>query len=268
LNVKRYFLIALPVALLAACASVPQRSNDLDAARAQVESLGNEPLAQEVAADDLKTARSRLQQGETALQDKRPMTEVDHYAYLARRSAEAGQARVQEAQARQQLAAAQSERNAILLKSRERETDIVKAQLAQTQQQLADLQAKKTDRGMVLTLGDVLFDTGQATIKPGATQVLDRLATFMAANSQTKVRIEGHTDSTGSPEFNQALSQRRADAVAAALENRGLSSERVSAIGRGQDFPVASNQTAAGRQQNRRVEIVFSDASGQFAGTG
>jgi OmpA-OmpF porin, OOP family len=229
--------------------------------------LSHEPLAQQAAAQDLQSARSQLQQADEALQQKKPITEVDHYAYLAQRSAEAGEARVQEAQAKQQLASAQSDRDAILLQARSRETDIAKSQLAQTQQQLADLQAKKTDRGMVVTLGDVLFDTGQATLKPGATLALDRLADFMRANPQTKVRIEGHTDSTGSAEFNQLLSQRRADAVAAALENRGLSSDRVSTVGRGEEFPVASNASAAGRQQNRRVEVVFSDASGQFART-
>ena len=258
----------MPALVLVGCASAPQRSSELDAARAQVESLAREPLAQQAAPQDLQSARTELAQGEQALQEKRPMTEVDHFAYLARRSAEAGQARVEEIQAKQQLAAAQSDRNAILLAARAREADIVRSQLAATQQRLADLQAKKTDRGMVVTLGDVLFDSGQATLKPGANLVLDRLVTFMAQNPQTKVRIEGHTDSTGSADFNQALSQRRADAVAMALENRGLSSDRVTAIGRGQDFPVASNSSAAGRQQNRRVEIVFSDATGQFAAQG
>jgi outer membrane protein OmpA-like peptidoglycan-associated protein len=260
--------MAIPALVISGCASAPQRSSELEAARAQVESLAREPLAQQAAPQDLQSARTDLAQGEQALQEKRPMTEVDHFAYLARRSAEAGQARVEEAQAKQQLAAAQSDRNAILLAARAREADIVKSQLAATQQQLADLQAKKTERGMVVTLGDVLFDSGQATLKPGASLVLDRLATFMSQNPQTKVRIEGHTDSTGSADFNQTLSQRRADAVAIALENRGLSSDRVTAIGRGQDFPVASNSSAAGRQQNRRVEIVFSDAAGQFATQG
>ena len=258
----------MPALVLSGCASAPQRSSELDAARAQVESLAREPLAQQAAPQDLQSARTELAQGEQALQEKRPMTEVDHFAYLARRSAEAGQARVEEIQAKQQLAAAQSDRNAILLAARAREADIERSPLAATQQRLADLQAKKTDRGMVVTLGDVLFDSGQATLKPGANLVLDRLVTFMAQNPQTKVRIEGHTDSTGSADFNQALSQRRADAVAMALENRGLSSDRVTAIGRGQDFPVASNSSAAGRQQNRRVEIVFSDATGQFAAQG
>jgi outer membrane protein OmpA-like peptidoglycan-associated protein len=263
--VNKYLWIALPALALAGCASAPPRSSELEAARSQVEALAHEPLAQQAASQDLQNARTQLAQGEQALQEKRPMTEVDHFAYLSRRSAEAGEARVAEAQAKQQVAAAQENRNAIILAARAREADNVKGQLAATQQQLADLQAKKTDRGMVVTLGDVLFDTGQATLKPGANLVLDRLATFMSQNPQSKVRIEGHTDSTGSPDFNQALSQRRADAVAAALENRGLSADRVRSIGRGQDFPVASNSSAAGRQQNRRVEIVFSDPSGQFA---
>jgi outer membrane protein OmpA-like peptidoglycan-associated protein len=263
--VNRPIWIIFPIMALSACAAAPQRSSELEEARAQVEALARQPLAQQAAAQDLQNARTQLAQGEQALQQKQPLTEVDHYAYLAKRNAEAGEARVQEAQAKQQLTAAQGDRNAILLQSRAREADIVKGQLAATQQQLADLQAKKTDRGMVVTLGDVLFDSGQATLKPGASLVLDRLASFMSANPQTKVRIEGHTDSTGSAEFNQALSQRRADAVAAALENRGLSAGRVMSVGRGEVFPVASNASAAGRQQNRRVEIVFSDDAGQFA---
>ena len=262
---NKYLLIAVPVLAIAGCASAPPRSSELEAARSEVEALAHQPLAQQSAASDLQSARSQLAQGEQALQEKRPMTEVDHYAYLARRSAEAGEARVEEAQAKQQLSAAQENRNAILLAARAREADNVKSQLAATQQQLADLQAKKTDRGMVVTLGDVLFDSGQASLKPGANLVLDRLATFMQQNPQTNVRIEGHTDSTGSAEFNQELSQRRADAVAVALENRGLAPGRVRTVGRGQDFPVASNSSAAGRQQNRRVEIVFSDPNGQFA---
>ncbi len=257
-------LSVMTLVAVTGCASVPQRSAELDRAQAEVEQLAHEPLAQQAAAPDLKAAREHLMQGQQALEQKRPPAEVDHYAYLASRSAMAGEARVKEFEAKQQLAAAQSERNAILLQARAREADIANARLAESQQQLADLKARKTDRGVVVTLGDVLFDTGQATLNPGAGAVLDRLAAFMAANPQTNVRIEGHTDSTGSAELNQVLSQRRADAVAAALESRGLSPERVRAIGRGPDLPVASNATAAGRQQNRRVEIIFSDASGQF----
>jgi outer membrane protein OmpA-like peptidoglycan-associated protein len=139
------------------------------------------------------------------------------------------------------------------------------AQLANAQQQLADLQAKQTDRGVVVTLGDVLFDTGQATLKPGATLAMNRLATFLSSNPQTKVLIEGHTDSRGGDDYNIGLSERRARAVATELQSRGISAEQVQTLGRGKAYPVASNDTAEGRQQNRRVEIVFSDASGRFA---
>jgi outer membrane protein OmpA-like peptidoglycan-associated protein len=218
---------------------------------------------------------------------------VDHLAYLALRHAQAGEARVSEARARQEIARAQEDRNKILLAARTREAqnaqaqaqsaqaqaqnaqvqaDLAKnaavaaqAQLASTQQQLADLQAKKTDRGMVVTLGDVLFDTAQATLKPGANLVIGRLAAFLNANPQTKILIEGHTDSRGTDEYNDALSERRARAVADALSERGVAQDSVRTRGRGKAFPVASNDTPEGRQQNRRVEIIFSDPSGQFA---
>jgi outer membrane protein OmpA-like peptidoglycan-associated protein len=285
--------LAIATLILTGCATAPPRDTALEDARAQVDTLSQEPLAQQAAPDDLKNARHYLQAGDSALQEKLPLSVVDHDAYLASRSAEAGEARVQAAQAQAQIAAGQNERQAILLHSRGQEADIAKAQadaarqqadtskmqadaakvqadaareqLAQTQQQLADLQAKKTDRGMVLTLGDVLFDTGQATLKPGAASILDRVAAFLNDNPMVNVRIEGHTDSTGGADFNQVLSQNRAAAAATALQTRGVPPSRITAVGKGQELPVASNATSAGRQQNRRVELVFSDNSGQFA---
>jgi outer membrane protein OmpA-like peptidoglycan-associated protein len=149
--------------------------------------------------------------------------------------------------------------------SAQAQAEQARAEAADMQKQLSDLQAKQTDRGMVLTLGDVLFDTNQATLKPGAQSQLDRLASFMQKNEGTKVIIEGHTDSRGSDSYNQELSQRRAQAVADALAANGIDRSRVEAVGRGKALPVASNDTAAGRQQNRRVEIVFSDPQGRFA---
>ena len=263
---KRNILIAAGVAaLLAACATAPQRSDRLDQARAEIATLSQDPLTQQAAAKDLEAARSRLQQAETALTQKKSADEVDHLAYLAQRHAEAGEARVQAARSHQEVAQAQAQRDKVLLQAREQETEAAKAKLAASQAALAALQAKQTDRGMVVTLGDVLFDTGQAVLKPGADLTIDRLAAFMKENPQSRVIIEGHTDSVGSDEYNDALSERRADAVAAALIRRGVPADSVRAIGRGKAFPVASNTTPAGRQQNRRVEIVFSDASGRFA---
>lgn len=262
---RNILIVAAVTSFLASCASAPQHSDRLDQARAEIQTLSQDPLTQQAAAKDLETARARLQEAETALAQNKPAPEVDHLAYLAQRYAEAGEARVQEARARQEVARAEEQRNRVLLNARSQEAEAAKAKLVVTQAELAALQAKQTDRGMVVTLGDVLFDTAQSTLKPGANLTLDRLASFMKNNPQARVRIEGHTDSVGSDAYNDALSERRADAVAAALIRRGVSPDSVSTIGRGKAYPVASNDTPEGRQQNRRVEIVFSDASGKFA---
>jgi outer membrane protein OmpA-like peptidoglycan-associated protein len=276
---KKLLIVGAVAAALAACATAPQRSEQVEQARAAIQTLTQEPLAQQSAGKDLEAARKSLQDAEMALQQKQPPAVVDHYAYLAKRHAEAGEARVSEAQSRQEVARSQDDRNKILMDSRSREamnaqsqaeaaknqTAAAQAQLANAQQQLADLQAKQTDRGVVVTLGDVLFDTGQATLKPGASLALNRLATYLSSNPQTKVLIEGHTDSRGGDDYNIGLSERRARAVATELQSRGISADQVQTLGRGKSFPVASNDTPEGRQQNRRVEIVFSDASGRFA---
>ena len=283
---KYPILCATVAGLLAACASAPPRSDTLEHARAQVQTLSAEPLAQQAAAHDLDSARASLQQAETALSQHKPPEMVDHLAYLASRHADAGEARVEEARARQEVARGQEDRNRVLLEARTRDAQAAQSQaeaaqsqalaaksqaeaaqqqLASTQQQLQDLQAKQTNRGMVLTLGDVLFDTNQATLKPGADLKIDRLAAFLQSNPNERLIIEGYTDSTGSEDYNQQLSRRRAQAVADALAAHGVPASRYQAVGRGPAFPVATNSTSAGRQQNRRVEIVFSDQSGRFA---
>jgi len=262
---KNAIALAVVALVATACATTPPHSDQLDEARTQVQALAQEPLAQQAAADDLRAAQGRLQEAEAALQQGKPLTTVDHLAYLAERHAEAGEARVRAVTAQQELGRTREQRNEILLASREHEAEAKAQQLAQAEQQLADLKAKETQRGPVVTLSDVLFDTGAATLKPGADLSLDRLASYLQAHPQTKVLIEGHTDSRGTDEYNEALSQRRADAVAKALTVRGVSPEALDTAGRGKAYPVATNDTAAGRQQNRRVEIIFSDASGHFA---
>jgi outer membrane protein OmpA-like peptidoglycan-associated protein len=130
---------------------------------------------------------------------------------------------------------------------------------AELQRELDELHAKPTDRGMVLTLGDVLFTSGKADLKVGATANLDKLAAFLASYPDRNVIIEGHTDSMGSEDYNVGLSQRRADSVKAYLAGQGIGSARLSASGKGESAPVADNDSAAGRQQNRRVEVVIVD---------
>jgi outer membrane protein OmpA-like peptidoglycan-associated protein len=284
--VKNLILSAALAAVLLACVTVPQRNESLEEARTEVQKLSQEPLAQQAASTDVEAARNILQQADMALQQRKPPEEVNHLAYLALRHAQAGQARVAAARARQEVAQAEQERNRIVLQTRERETQQAKSeaerakntaesaksaaetaqsQLASAQRELQDLQAKQTDRGVIVTLSDVLFDTGRATLKPGADRALDRLAQFLKANPRTHVIVEGHTDSVGSEVYNEELSQRRAQAVTEALSARGVPADQYQAKGLGKAYPVASNETPAGRQQNRRVEIVFSDESGRFA---
>ncbi|SEP76916.1 Outer membrane protein OmpA [Ectothiorhodospira magna] len=123
---------------------------------------------------------------------------------------------------------------------------------------------QQTSRGMVLTLGDVLFDSGRADLKPGAARTINRLSEFMAAHPRHTVLVEGHTDNTGDPVFNRRLSLQRAEAVRDALMLRGISPHRVAVRGLASDYPVASNATSLGRQKNRRVEIIISDDTGRI----
>ena len=132
------------------------------------------------------------------------------------------------------------------------------AEVKRLESELADMRAKQTDRGWILTLkNELLFDAGGATLKPGAQRALDNLAQFLTKYPDRDIAIEGFTDSTGTKELNQQLSEKRAWAVKAALVARGIQSTRIDARGYGPSFPVASNETPTGRQLNRRVEIVI-----------
>ncbi len=145
----------------------------------------------------------------------------------------------------------------LALKAREYETQKAETENMRLQRELAALQAEKTDRGMVMTLGDVLFETGKADLMPGAMNTINRLAQFMRQYPEKRLQIEGHTDSTGSASFNLRLSEDRANAVRNVLLAEGVSNSRMETTGFGMGQPVATNATVEGRQRNRRVEIVI-----------
>ena len=190
---------------------------------------------------------------------------------LNQRTNEANQANAnaQQSQLNAQMAqadAAQAQRKAA---DAQRATDDARAKTAEAQArnaaleaQLADLAAKKTDRGMVITLGDVLFGTGQSTLTPDGMRSAQKLADVLKQNTARTVLVEGFTDSTGSAALNQELSSRRAAAVRDVLMHMGVAANRVNVRGYGEAYPVSGNDSAAGRQLNRRVEIVLSDDTG------
>jgi outer membrane protein OmpA-like peptidoglycan-associated protein len=130
------------------------------------------------------------------------------------------------------------------------------------QAELDALKAKPTPRGLVMTLGDVLFDTGRAELNPGAGRKLDQLAQFLSEHPDRRVQIDGFTDSVGTDSYNQDLSRRRADAVKMALTVRGIDASRISTQGYGKSYPVADNNDSGGRQLNRRVEVVIGGDNG------
>lgn len=170
---------------------------------------------------------------------------------MAKRDAEAAQQTAEQRAAALAAASAQSASDQALI--------------AEQEKQLKELNAKQTDHGLVITLGDVLFAVNKAQLSPAGTRNVQKLADFLNRYPQRKVLVEGYTDSTGSDSLNQALSERRAAAVQTALINMGINSDRIATRGYGKASPVATNDTAAGRQLNRRVEIVLSDVNGNIA---
>jgi outer membrane protein OmpA-like peptidoglycan-associated protein len=218
------------------------RTAEADAAKQQV-AIVQETADQQAAA--LTAASAKAGRDQVRLEAK--TAEAD----AAKRQAAIAQATADQQAAALTAASAKAERDQALI--------------AQQEIQLKELDAKKTARGMVITLGDVLFSTNKAQLASGGMHNMQKLADFLKQYPQQKVLVEGYTDSTGSNSHNQELSDRRANAVRTALLDMGTSSDRVTTRGYGEAFPVASNDTAASRQLNRRVEIILSDANGNIA---
>jgi outer membrane protein OmpA-like peptidoglycan-associated protein len=248
-------------AVLAACSSTPERIEELDAARAAVTQVEGSPRAG-VAAQQISDARKSLNNAERLVEDGGDLEDIKFEASVASKNAEIASEKILTANARDEIEKGNAERQRILVESRERETREAQQRASILEEELRSLRAKPTERGMVLTLGDVLFDTGKATLKPGAYATIDRLANALRQSPDRKVLIEGHTDSVGSEEMNQSLSERRANSVQAALMERGVQSSQITALGKGESTPVASNDDPGGRQQNRRVEMIFEQPTG------
>jgi outer membrane protein OmpA-like peptidoglycan-associated protein len=276
---------AAVMAVLAGCASAPKDSEILVQARESVSRAEADPNVTKFAPTELDRARKLLLNAEGAAKERGATDKsTAHYAYLATQTARIAEQRAHEQLAITRVKSGETERQQILLAARESEANQAlsqaraaqaaaeqarneaqnaQSQLAQTQSEnqrlLGELQASQTSRGIVLTLGDVLFDTGETQLKAGATRPIEQIAAFLSENPERSVQVEGFTDSQGTNEYNQQLSQARADAVARAIIQRGVDAQRVRALGYGEEFPKASNSSPGSRQLNRRVEIVVSN---------
>lgn len=261
----KFVVAGFTVLLLAACAGTPERVPELEQARSAVSELEQQPMAESAASEPLSQAREALSRAEGLHEQGEPLPLIEHQAYLARRHAEIGLEMVQEAEAIEAIRAAEAQRRDLQLEARTVEAETAEMRARRLERELADLEAEQTARGIVLTLSDdVLFATDSDELKAGAYRAVDRLADFLEKNPERRLLIEGHTDARGTDEHNQDLSERRAESVAVALMQRGIRSDRLRPVGLGEAYPVASNDTTAGQQQNRRVEVVISDDDGSF----
>jgi len=275
---NRIVLTAAVAAILSACTVAPERNETLEQARALVLAAEASPRAG-VAAADIANARTSLDAANRLATSKAKRADMEIEATNAMLSAQIANEKILTAEANEQVAAGTAQRQAVLLQARERDVqksadrasdatrqaDAAQSRADSLETELADLKLQKTERGLVLTLGDVLFDTGGASMKPGAYAPLDRLAMVLKERSDRKVLIEGHTDDVGSDQNNLSLSERRAQSVQASLIQRGVDRSQITALGKGENFPIANNDSTAGRQSNRRVELIFTDGRTRVA---
>lgn len=291
LHTLRLLPIAAAALLMAACSTPPTRPDGADSARTRLSKLQGDPqlanlapvaikeaevavVAAEKATDDVELGRhlvviaDRKVEIATAraqsrlLEDQRTqLAEQRERARLDSRTLEADSARSDASMARNEANRAKADASTARSEADAARMDTAAAQQQSEEmaKQIAALNAKATDRGLVITLGDLLFATGKSELRGGASSHLGRLAAFLAQYPDRNVTIEGHTDNVGSDETNQSLSERRAQSVKTYLVGQGIQPSRIEASGLGEGSPVAGNDSSTGRQQNRRVEVIISN---------
>jgi outer membrane protein OmpA-like peptidoglycan-associated protein len=244
-------------------AQAKQAAADAEKARLEAQ-LAQEKAARDQAAAEAARAAALAQQQEA---EKSAELAAQQKAAAEATAAQAAQRAAQAAaMAAQQKAAAEAEAQRAQLAAAQAESEKAELRNQLLAQLSSILQTHDTVRGLIVNMSDVLFDTGSYTLKPGAREKLAKISGILLAYPSLKVQVEGHTDSVGGDDFNQRLSEQRAEAVREYLVDQMVPANAVSAFGFGKTRPVATNDTAEGRQQNRRVELVVSgDAIGKGA---
>lgn len=276
---KSLIAVGVACALLVGCTAAPTKPDGADSLRSRLTQLQSNPKLASRAPLAIKDAEVAVTAAEMPQADQAVGA---HLVFMADRKIGIAEAQAQTHLAVDQRKTLGEEREAMRLQARTQEADAanLRADVArdatadaqrnaqELQRQIDELQAKVTDRGLVLTLGDVLFATGTAQLNTGGTTHLDKLATFLNQYPERTALIEGHTDNVGSDDYNQGLSQRRADAVKGYLIGQGINSTRLTASGKGESSPAGDNGSATGRQQNRRVEVVIENTATALSTSG
>ena len=279
MHALKSLLTTAALGVLAGCQTLPARDPALDTAERDYREAAADPLVQRHAAGELAQVRSMLSRAQRYWVDERNPEQTRHLAYLASRQLATLKAQSARRDADLQIQQSGAERESLRLQAREAELQRARSgedaarraageaqdRAAALQRDLAQLDAQSTQRGLMVMLKDMLFATGRAELQPGARRGIEHLAEVLRQHPERRVLIEGFTDSTGGAAMNQRLSQRRAEAVRSALVRAGVAPQRMELRAFGEEYPVADNASAAGRQQNRRVEILFSDAQGRLS---
>lgn len=249
--------------LLGACStSSSSSSSALEQADERYQAVHADANVLRLAPKDIARADDSLQRARRLSTYWGSGSDVVHYAYLSERYSEIAHEHSLLELNRERLAKLDLDRQRLQLALRESRLASVREQDKWVEDQIMSLTTTDGDRGVVLTLGDVLFDTGEADLQPSANRTLLKLVQYLQANPKRIVRIEGYTDNTGDKAFNLGLSRDRAQAVADMLVDLGIDEARIAVEVYGDQYPVEANASERGRALNRRVEIVFSDRSG------
>ncbi|MDA7087846.1 OmpA family protein [Pseudomonas sp. SA3-5] len=258
---------ALLALLLSGCAGSQQQSSNeaLEAARSSFQAVRENSDVLRSAPKDVIRAGESLARADRLSSYWGSTDDVSHYAYLSLRYSEIAEQNSVLSLNQDRAAKLELDRQRLQLALREAKLLSVQEQSNWLEEQILSLTAGETERGLVMTLGDVLFDAGQAELKASANRTVLKLVQFLQLNPRRVVRIEGYSDSRGDKLENLKLSRARAQTVADVLVDLGVDTARIEVQGHGESFPVAENASARGRAQNRRVEIVFSDELGRLS---
>ncbi|WP_109512349.1 OmpA family protein [Pseudomonas ovata] len=247
---------------LSGCASQPGSDQALQAASADFQKVKEDTDVLRSAPKDVIRAGESLARAERLSSYVGSGEDVRHYAYLSRRYSEIAREHSNLMLSQERLAKMDLERQRLQLALREVKLASVQRQGKWLEDQIFSLATTQSDRGLVMTLGDMLFDEGDTELKTSANRTVLKVVQFLQLNPRRVIRIEGYTDNTGDRQGNLKLSRERAQSVADMLIDLGVNEKRVQVEGYGEQFPVDVNASERGRAQNRRVEIVFSDDKG------
>ena len=273
MNMKNFIpSLAAVIVFAAGCANYAQ----VDQAKKQYSEIKNDPEVVAQAPEVLKEVEKQFDTIDMLKKNGASKELINHHAYIAEQKIALAREKAELNAVQDEMVSIEDEHQRMLAQLQEAEARAaerraekarLEAEEAQRRSQelvnkIRDLQAQETERGIVLTLNNVLFDFGKTSLKPGSEETLRKIARFMIEYPERRVMVEGFTDNVGSENVNEELSLRRAESVKQALVDIGISPDRIMTRGYGEAYAVANNDTVAGRQQNRRVEIVISDEYG------